>query len=1178
MSKISCLHLSDIHIGKSNSKSVDDFYSTICRDLKAHNQKINIVICTGDLFLGKTKDKSVLINRTVDFFNNLMNRINKEMLFCDCPLIKNDFIFVPGNHDVDRSSSNQYHDYEDFLNKFYTSKLKKKIYNNDYYFITKIFEEEKIAFVGLNSCMVKKTITNQENEWINGLEFNTISLGDKETEIKDFLIKSKTDFDDYGEISTKQLLDAFDQLKESIDVNSYKIVAFFHHHIYPFPEIYDKYGDSSMIRNFSNVINSLMDNNVKIILHGHKHMPISRLITTNKYFENPEKSMYVFSTGTLENIDGQRAFEVVDVHSPNQIIEAEIFKYNYSGEELQKRDEICIPPKYNTKDGSIGQFKDKLRQKDLKLYEEYKNEIEERDNVSTKYGVINLISNLESTFLNFDGINQDLIREPEMIFKLLSFVHYRIVELDSINSGTNNILVLELIKKSLKKIIKDPEYLDELLYILMSDKSSEFNTRIKSVFDNMKYNNQRKTTAYLSVVTLFTDLFLSISPYGEVYFKKEGLEHKINIKIGDGEFNTNIPNNSIKIMGEEDRRCAIISFKCKNPTAHKIGVLIVKDFEERITKIEEAFKELNLKLYYIRPKVEKDGYELDNYNFEAYIPTLLPLLTGDNLYSQKEVFIRELIQNSYDAIRLREKLDDSNFDKNIYIEIGSEKRENGRMIRFLKIKDFGVGMDLYKIERYFTSIGRSFYTSDDFEELQRDKNIQYKAVSNFGIGFLSVFMVCKEVKVKTKALFSKEGIDIHIPNYEGCFFINKNNKISTTGTEIIIYQDERGLINTSNILKFIRENFLDIGLNINVKYPNKVHFFEADKLKKDLPKFSLFVPFDENEVKQINVENVIDKSFIGKYPFGCAVNFKIQDKDRDRTLLLNSGIKVNSKSNQFEMPIDSNYLAKVSYNFPSSNINLDVSRDKILNLKVNDINLFKESIKQKVAKQTFELIEQIKCNYKKESLLFVNQLVEFGLTLDKEIDFISNSYSLLIKKDGNDFKFIACNPKQLDAYKKDKDIICGTNISGSFLFSDRFVKYLEEYWNLSKNNKKHLENINKNVFEDSFLFKERFYHQSIEPLNENIQENLNLIFKKILENYSNQFNKKIIYKSFFDTKAEAVSMNLFNDEIINDKRTKYEINKRFSEIENFNIDVLTTMFPIYKLFLSSYTIEEIEYM
>lgn len=1171
MSKISCLHLSDIHIGKSNSKSVDDFYSTICRDLKANNQKINIVICTGDLLFGKTSSKSPLVKRVVDFFENLMDRINKEDLFCDNPLIKTDFIFIPGNHDVDRNSSNQYHDYDEFLNKFYTPELKKKIYDKEYYFTTKIFEEEKIAFVGLNSCMVEKTITSQDAEWINELDFKRISLETKESEIKEFLLKSKTNIDDYGEISTKQLLKAFDQIKAKIDLNSYKVVTFFHHHIYPFPEIYDKYGDSSMIRNFSNVINTLIDNNVRIVLHGHKHTPISRMITTNKYFENPEKSMYVFSTGTLENIDGQRVFEVIDVHSPNQIIEAEVYKYNYSGEELQKRDEICIPPKYNIKNGSIGEFKEKLRQKDLKLYYEYKNEIEDRDNISTKFGVLNLISNLEKTFLNFDGINQDLNREPEMIYKLLSFVHYRIVALDFINNGTNNAIVLELIKKSLSKIIKNSDYLDAVLNILMSEKSIDFNSRIKTVFDNIKYNNQRKTTSYLSIISLFTDLFLSISPYGEVYFKKEGLEHKINIKIGDGEFNTNIPSSSIKIIGEEDRRCAIISFKCKNPTAHKIGVLIVKDFEERITKIEEAFKELNLKLYYIRPKVEKDGYEMDNYNFEAYIPTLLPLLTGDNLYSQKEVFIRELIQNSYDAIRLREKLDDSDFDKKIYIEIGSENRDNGAKIRYLKIKDFGVGMDLYKIERYFTSIGRSFYTSGDFEELQREKNIQYKAVSNFGIGFLSVFMVCKEVKVKTKSLFSKDGIDIHIPNYEGCFFINKNNKISDVGTEIVIYQDERRLIKTSNILKYIRENFLDFGLDIVINYPNKQNIVEANKLKHDLPKLSLFVPFDDNKVKYISADHVVDKSFIGKYPYGCSVNFNLNEK----TILLNCGIKVNTKSSQIEI-IEINDLAKISYNYPSSSINLDVSRDKILNLKVEDKNFFNKSITQSFVKQASELIDLIESKYKSESLLLINHIVSFGSRLDNEADLFSKSYSMLIKRKGDGLNFIPCKLNQIEKYKKDRDIILVINIDGSLSLLNRFEKYLESYLNANEYNKKKITMFITKSLPTAIHFNERFYHRSNQPLKEKKQEKLSLEFLKVLKNY------EIILKKDKNLIQYAINVENFEEsEIYNINKFEAKYDSMGHKDTYYNRGFGFNDFGIascYQLFLKSFTIEESENM
>jgi len=1053
MSKISCLHLSDIHIGKSRNSSIDHFYSTICRDLKSNSQKIDVIICTGDLINGKSKDKPELISRMIIFFEKLLERINIEILYNIKPLEKTDILFVPGNHDLDRENIDIFHFYSDFIGRFYGTRLKDVFINNNFNYTLKIFEKEKIALVGLNSCMIDNKIQDQDETWIENLDFKSISLKDSEDDIKKYLRQTKTGIDDYGEISTDQLLSAFDDLRKKIDLHSYKIVTFFHHHIYPFPEIYDKYGDSSMIRNFSSVINTLIDNNVRIVLHGHRHIPISRLITTNKYFENPEKSLYVFSTGTLENSDGQRAFEVVDVHSPNQMIDAEIFKYNYSGEELQKRDELCIPPKYNKRIGTIGALKNKLRQQDLTLFDKYKNEIEERDNVSTKYRINDLISNIENTLLVFDGIIQDLNRNPISIYTILAFIHYRVVVLESINSEVDNSLTLNYISKSLNSMI-NKDYLDEIEKLLMSKNNSEFNSKFKLLYDKSEFISNKKTTAYLAVTVLFTDLFLSINPYGEAYFNREGLNHKINIKLGDGQLDNNIPNSSIKILGEEDRRTATISFKCKNPTAHKIGVLIVKDFEERITKIEEAFKELNLKLYYIRPKIEKDSYELDNYNFEAYIPTLLPLLTGDNLYSQKEVFIRELIQNSFDAIKLREKLDKSNFDKTIYIEIGTEKREDGSNGRFLKIKDFGVGMDIYKIERYFTSIGRSFYTSDDFKELQKENKIQYKAVSNFGIGFLSVFMVCKEVKVRTKSLTANEGIDIHIPNYEGCFFINRNININDIGTEITIYQDERGLINTSNILKYIKENFLDFELKISVKYPNKERIFNAHQLKRDLPRLSLFIPFKNEIAINIDFAKILNKKFIDEYSYGCLIRFDFTDSPK--TIILNSGIKVNNSSNTLSLPILSDAYSSVAYNFPSSFINLDVSRDRVLNIKINDIKSFNDSVKKSIAIQALDLVNAIESDFKDNSLAFVNRILNFKSQFNKPNEIIRESYSMLIFKNGEKFNFLACKRGEVAKFKDLTDLLTCVNLDGSILYPEKLTNYITSRYSKQKNAKKTL--------------------------------------------------------------------------------------------------------------------------
>lgn len=88
---------------------------------------------------------------------------------------------------------------------------------------------------------------------------------------------------------------------------------------------------------------------------------------------------------------------------------------------------------------------------------------------------------------------------------------------------------------------------------------------------------------------------------------------------------------------------------------------------------EDYFKIVGLKLYYISPKIEKGDIQnaIDNYNFEAYIPTLIPLLTGDNIYAKKEVFSRELIQNSIDAIAVR-SVQEENFNHTIYILISKQ--------------------------------------------------------------------------------------------------------------------------------------------------------------------------------------------------------------------------------------------------------------------------------------------------------------------------------------------------------------------------------------------------------------------------------------------------------------------------------------------------------------------------
>lgn len=355
-------------------------------------------------------------------------------------------------------------------------------------------------------------------------------------------------------------------------------------------------------------------------------------------------------------------------------------------------------------------------------------------------------------------------------------------------------------------------------------------------------------------------------------FYNRYIKYKVNINLDETEFHQNVPVQKIMIHSDADRRSAFIDLRCNSATAHKLAVLFVKEFELLISKFEDYFKTVGLKLYYLTPKIEKNNMQntIDNYNFEAYIPTLIPLLTGDNIYARKEVFARELIQNSIDAIAVRAS-SDKDFDQTIYITLGESK---GR--KFFRIKDFGTGMDRFKIERYFTSIGRSFYSGDEY----RDLEIDYKPISNFGIGFLSAFMVCREIDVKTRYyLDEKEGLRLHIPNYDGCFFIEKDDSLDI-GTEITLYIDKKIShdIQLEKIIDYICNTMKDISYNIFIKneIAKKEILLESKTIRNTISsKDLLFVPFLDSGkiVEQVSIEKTIrTRDFVKEYPYGLLID------------------------------------------------------------------------------------------------------------------------------------------------------------------------------------------------------------------------------------------------------------------------------------------------------------------
>ncbi|MCB1307254.1 MAG: ATP-binding protein, partial [Leptospiraceae bacterium] len=125
---------------------------------------------------------------------------------------------------------------------------------------------------------------------------------------------------------------------------------------------------------------------------------------------------------------------------------------------------------------------------------------------------------------------------------------------------------------------------------------------------------------------------------------------------------------------------------------------------------------------------------------------LLPIIKKW-LYSEKEIFLRELVSNAFDAITKLKKValtetirDEANTDYAIDIKID---RENNQLI----IEDNGVGLTQDEIKRYITQI--AFSGAEDFikkYEESRDKN-KAGIIGNFGLGFYSSFMISEKVEI-----------------------------------------------------------------------------------------------------------------------------------------------------------------------------------------------------------------------------------------------------------------------------------------------------------------------------------------------------------------------------------------------------------------------------------------------
>ena len=163
--------------------------------------------------------------------------------------------------------------------------------------------------------------------------------------------------------------------------------------------------------------------------------------------------------------------------------------------------------------------------------------------------------------------------------------------------------------------------------------------------------------------------------------------------------------------------------------------------------------------------IEAKGFIAEPFEFSIDQGKILDLLTGHTLYNDTGVVIRELVQNSLDAVRLQAQLSDSSYTPRIDIQWNSTDKA-------LCITDNGVGMTQSTIERNFLKVGASRYQEADFRKQHPD----FTPISRFGIGVLSTFMVADDVSVSTTHQSEPQARQLSLRDVHGQYLVRLVDK------------------------------------------------------------------------------------------------------------------------------------------------------------------------------------------------------------------------------------------------------------------------------------------------------------------------------------------------------------------------------------------------------------------
>jgi len=367
--------------------------------------------------------------------------------------------------------------------------------------------------------------------------------------------------------------------------------------------------------------------------------------------------------------------------------------------------------------------------------------------------------------------------------------------------------------------------------------------------------------------------------------------------------------------------------------------------------------------------------------FQTETKQLLKLMIH-SLYSNKEIFIRELVSNASDAIdKLRFKSVENKslakLTKDLQINVKVSKDE-----KIISISDNGIGMSEDEVIDNIGTIARSG-TASFLENITGDKKKDSNLIGQFGVGFYSVFMVADKVQVITKSALDLDNDGtMWESNGEEKYKIKSVPKDSN-GTEIVIFlNDENKEFCEPGRVRFLLEKYsqyINFPLNIIDEENNSSRINEAEALwlkpKKNIKDqeyidFYKFITFDQNHPLDWIHNKVEGKNeYTNLLYIPSKPPFDLWNRESPRGLKLYvQRVFIMDDASNF-LPIYLRFLRGV---LDTNDLPLNVSREILQN------NPMVDTIKKALTKRTLDSLKKLKEKSFNKYKEFWN---EYGLVL-----------------------------------------------------------------------------------------------------------------------------------------------------------------------------------------------------